>query len=195
MSFSLVAKEDASKRKPSWRESQRPGKLPPRNRSEVHPRVRGCRDVRVVPSAAATCIWISPSWWEACMRVSWFCSTTAYCVVKGVDNFPWTGVGRSVSKSREARSGNEVEPLMRSWTSGLMSSWVHACCCVWLFITLWTVTHQVPLSMGFPRQEYWSGLPLPSPGDLPDPGTEHMSLALAGGFFATELPGKPYITM
>ena len=47
------------------------------------------------------------------------------------------------------------------------------------------------LSMGFPRQEYWSGLPFPSPGDLPNPGIEPMSHALAGGFFTTELPGKP----
>ena len=49
------------------------------------------------------------------------------------------------------------------------------------------------LSMGFPRQEYWSGLPFPSPGNLPDPGTEPASpesLALADGFFTTELPGK-----
>jgi len=42
--------------------------------------------------------------------------------------------------------------------------------------------------MGFPRQEYWSGLPLPSPGDLPDPGIEPMSPALAGGFFTLEPP-------
>ena len=52
--------------------------------------------------------------------------------------------------------------------------------------TLWTVGHQAPLSMGFSRQQYWSGLPCPSPGDLPDPGPEPESLvspALAGGFF------------
>ena len=48
-----------------------------------------------------------------------------------------------------------------------------------------------PLSMGFPRQEHWSGLPFPSPRDLPDLGIEAMSPALAGGFFTTELPGKP----
>ena len=42
--------------------------------------------------------------------------------------------------------------------------------CVQLFVTLWTVDHQAPLSMGFSRQEYWSGLPYPPPGDLPDPG-------------------------
>ena len=47
------------------------------------------------------------------------------------------------------------------------------------------------LSVGFSRQEYWSGLPFPSPGDLSDPGVEPMSLALAGGFFTTEPPGKP----
>jgi len=47
------------------------------------------------------------------------------------------------------------------------------------FATPWTVAHQVPLSMGFSRQEYWGGLPFPSPGDLPDPGIEPMSPALA----------------
>ena len=45
--------------------------------------------------------------------------------------------------------------------------------------------------MGFPRQEYWSGLPFPSPGDLPNPGTEPESYAIAGGFFTTEPPEKP----
>ena len=52
-----------------------------------------------------------------------------------------------------------------------------------------TVAHQAPLSMGFPRQEYWSGLPFPSPGDLPDPRIKTGSLALAG-FFTSEPPGK-----
>ena len=59
-------------------------------------------------------------------------------------------------------------------------------------MTLWTVACQVPLSMEFPRQEYWSGLPFLSPGDLPDPGKEPTSPALAGGFFTTEPPGKPF---
>ena len=57
-----------------------------------------------------------------------------------------------------------------------------------LFVTLWTVAHQAPLSMGFSRQEYWSGLPYPPPGDLPYPGTEPRSLlspVLAGRFFST----------
>ena len=54
--------------------------------------------------------------------------------------------------------------------------------------TPWTVAHQAPLSLGFSRQEYWSGLPFPPAGDLPDPGIEPVSLMsplLAGGFFTT----------
>ena len=52
---------------------------------------------------------------------------------------------------------------------------------VWLFVTLWTVTRQAPLSMGFSRQKYCSGLPCPPPGDLPDPGIEPTSPALQAG--------------
>ena len=61
-------------------------------------------------------------------------------------------------------------------------------------MTPWAVPHQAPLSMGFSRQEYWSGLPFPSLGDLPNPEIEPespASPALAGGFFTTQLPGKP----
>ena len=50
--------------------------------------------------------------------------------------------------------------------------------CVWLFVTPWTVACQAPLSLGFPRQEYWSGVPFPSPGELPDPGIEPESVCL-----------------
>ena len=59
---------------------------------------------------------------------------------------------------------------------------------IWLCVTPWTVARQASLSIGFSRQEYWSGLPFSSPGDLLDPGTEPASLvspALAGGFFTT----------
>ena len=62
------------------------------------------------------------------------------------------------------------------------------CSYVQLFATLWTVAHETPLSMGFSREEYWNGLPFPSPGDLPDAGIEPISLlspALAGGIFTT----------
>ena len=58
--------------------------------------------------------------------------------------------------------------------------------------TPWTIAHQAALSLGFPRQDYWSGLPLPSPGVLPNPGIEPKSLALAGGFFTNPAPGKPF---
>ena len=64
-----------------------------------------------------------------------------------------------------------------------------------LCVTLWAVAHQAPLSMGFSRQEYWSGLPSPPPGDLPDPVNEPMFLAspaLSGRFFTTSTkPGQP----
>ena len=59
----------------------------------------------------------------------------------------------------------------------------------------WTVACQAPLSMVFPRQEYWNGLPFLSPGDLPDPEIEPGSLALVGGFFTTEPPGKTLLSV
>ena len=63
-----------------------------------------------------------------------------------------------------------------------------------LVVTLWTVARQASLSIGFFRQEYWSGLPCPPPGDLPDPWIKPASLmspALAGEIFTIEPPGKP----
>ena len=59
-----------------------------------------------------------------------------------------------------------------------------------IFATPWTIAPQPPLSLGFPRQEHWSGLPFPSPGDLPDPGTEPGSPTLQADALLTELPGK-----
>ena len=61
---------------------------------------------------------------------------------------------------------------------------------VQLFVTPWTVAHQGPLSMEFSRQEYWSRLPFPSPGDLPNPGIEPASPALQADSLPYELPGK-----
>ena len=72
------------------------------------------------------------------------------------------------------------------------------CSCVLFFVTPWTIARQVLLSIGFPRQEHWSGLPFPPPGDLPGPGTESAAPALqvvsriAGGFFTAVPPGEPY---
>ena len=56
--------------------------------------------------------------------------------------------------------------------------------------TPWTVAHQAPPSMGFSREEYWSGVPFPSPGELPDPGIKPASPALAGECFAAAPPGE-----
>ena len=77
-------------------------------------------------------------------------------------------------------------------------TWKYKCLslsCVQLFETPWTVAQQAPQSMGFSRQEYWSGLPSPSPGNLPDLGIELVSPVLARGFFTAETPGKPYCDM
>ena len=65
--------------------------------------------------------------------------------------------------------------------------------CVPLFSTPWTIAHQAPLSIGFSRQEYWSGWPFPSPGDLPDPGIKPESPTSAARFFTTEPSGKSYV--
>ena len=87
-----------------------------------------------------------------------------------------------------------TDPKQNSSISGIVWSFllafVHAKLLshVWLFVTPWTVAHQAPLSMGFPRQEYWSEFPFPPPEDLPDPRIEPKSListALRGRFFTT----------
>ena len=67
-----------------------------------------------------------------------------------------------------------------------------------LFANLWAVAHQAPLSMGFPRQEYWNGLPFSSPGDLPDPGIELTSAespALTAGFFTTSTTWEAQVSL
>ena len=83
---------------------------------------------------------------------------------------------------------------------GWMGGHVCTCMCVRVlshvgfFVTPWIVAHQAPLSMWFPKQECWNGLPFPTPEDLPNTGTELESLespSLAGRVFTTELPGKP----
>ena len=92
----------------------------------------------------------------------------------------------------------------RAWVAGIMTSLIcrmrggKKCCLLFShkvmsdsFATPWMIAHQSPLSMGFSRQECWSGLPFPSPGDLPDPGIEPVPPALASGFFTTEPCGKP----
>ena len=85
---------------------------------------------------------------------------------------------------RRARGLYEIEtPLLKVKVKSLSR--------VRLFVTLWTVAYQAPPSMGFSRQEYWSGLPFPSPGDLPDPGIEPWSPAFQADALTSEPPGKP----
>ena len=70
------------------------------------------------------------------------------------------------------QSGQEAEGRSRVGVGSYESKKCWWLSCVWLYVVSWTVAHQVPLSMGFSRQECWSGLPFPSPGDLPDPRME-----------------------
>ena len=88
------------------------------------------------------------------------------------------------------------QPLRALWS--FHSVWKWKCellSHVQLFVTPWTVACQARLSMWFLRQESWSRLPFPSPGDLPAPGIEPASPALGDGFFTTESPGKPFVSL
>ena len=80
--------------------------------------------------------------------------------------------------------------------------WVCVCMCplscIQFFVTPWSVAGQAPLSMGFPRQEYWSGLPFPTPGELSNPGIKPASPAsptVAGRFFTSEPSGKSHVSV
>ena len=92
---------------------------------------------------------------------------------------------RPLSPQASIQSPKQFLPLYNS----LNCCWSSKLCPI--LVTPQTVACQAPLSMGFPNQEYWSGLPFPSSEDHPDPGIEPTSPALAGGFFTTEPPGKP----
>ena len=102
-----------------------------------------------------------------------------------------SGQCRYVAGTSASVAGVAVDDMVSGWLSTeVVVVVVQSLSHVQVSVTPWTVAHQAPLSMGFSRQEYWSGLPLPSPGDLPDPRIELASPALAGGFFTTEPPGR-----
>ena len=82
-------------------------------------------------------------------------------------------------------------PLCIGWEGGVKLMLSYLLSRVRLFATLWTVAHQDPTSMGFSRQEYWNGLPFPSPEDLPDPGIKPRSPTLEADSLTSEPPGKP----
>ena len=89
-----------------------------------------------------------------------------------------------------------IGPLLKGGRNNSCTGWkyilyAYSLSHVRLFATLWNVARKTPLSMGFFSQEYWSGLPSPPPGDLPNPGIEPGSPALPGGFFTTEPLRKP----
>ena len=91
----------------------------------------------------------------------------------------WDRTGRGIISS----GGLELSPF----PFPLCKSFSH----VQLFVTLWSVTHKATLSVRFSRQEYWSGFPGASPGDLPNPGIEHRYPALQADSFPSESPGSP----
>ena len=108
-----------------------------------------------------------------------------------------TKVVLNLSKCKQLRCYSRLQLLHRMISLHRLNIGSNVCACVQSlshaphFATSWTIDHQVPLSMGFQRQECWSGLSFPPPGTLSDPGTEPKSLALVGEFFTAEPPGKP----
>ena len=108
------------------------------------------------------------------------------------------GKGFSQRSSINGSKAHEEEFNINSYSAVLQklntSYHARALSRVQVFVTPWTAACWAPLSMGFPGEESWRGLPFPSPGDLPDPGPEAVSLvfpAVAGRFFTTTPPGKP----
>ena len=91
-------------------------------------------------------------------------------------------------------AGGKTERLVKDYRVGVIydGGGLVAKSCLTLAIP-WTVAYQTLLSMEFSKQEHWSGLPFPSPGDLPDPGIELESPALQADSLLTETPGKPYM--
>ena len=100
---------------------------------------------------------------------------------------PWTEKPGKLQSTGSQRVGHD-------WVTELNWKWKWSCCGVQLFATPWTVAHQAPPSMGFSRQEYWSWLPFPSPGDLPDPGIKPRSPALQADALTSEPPGISHLT-
>ena len=120
---------------------------------------------------------------------------------------PWNSPGQNIEVvafpfSRASSQPRDQTQVCRI-AGGFLTSWatrealwflvseVKSLSRVWLFLTPWTVAYQIPPSIGFSRQEYWNGLPFPSPGDLPDSGIEPRSPALQADALLCELPGKP----
>ena len=152
----------------------------------------------------------SPIWWTwiwAISRNCWWAGKPGLLQSMELQSWTWLSnwtelrdmcVSRSVvSDSLWPHTVAHQAPLsmefsrQRYWLLLLLSRFSR----VWLCANPQTAAHQAPLSLGFSRQGHWSGLPFPSPGDLPDPGVESKSLAspaLAGGFFTITPSGKSF---
>ena len=118
---------------------------------------------------------VSSSYWKT-DRWGWFASRVGFIFRMFPVGWPFISLKWSEVKWSEVK-WSEVKLLSR----------------VWLFAIPWTVVYQASLSMGFSRQEYWSALPFPSPGDLPDTGIEPRSPTLWADALPSEPPGKPLI--
>ena len=132
--------------------------------------------------------------------LKWLCGCNlkhcVYCEVTGEKCRKTSWRGGGPGGRRKKRTQNPVSCSERSAAVPSSACMLSHFSRVRLFVTPWTVAHQAPLSMGFFRQEYWSGLPFPPPGGLPDPGVEAASLmspALAGRCFSTSTTWEAHI--
>ena len=139
----------------------------------------------------------------------YICTTVSFCIHLPMDtgcfhvlvtvNSVVMNTGMHVSFQIMSTSEYMPRSGINAETLGFSPDGACVCVCVafshvWLFVTPWTAAHQAPLSMGIPRQDYWSRLPFLPSGGLPDPGIEPVfpwSPALASRFFITALPEKP----
>ena len=99
---------------------------------------------------------------------------------RNINNLRWADVTTLMAESEEALKSLLMKVKQVKWSGSVVSN----------SATTWSVAYQVPPPMGFSRQEYWSGLPFPSPGDLPSPGIKPRSPALQADSLLTEPPGK-----
>ena len=137
-------------------------------------------------------MWV-PFFWNSCCSLNHCLTLSTWALVRFFRSpLPPTGEGLCKRVSNWVRTPLylRLSRMIKGDASPHVLVVVQSLSCVWLFCSPWTVTHQASLSMVPPRQEYCSGLPFPSPGDLLDPRIEPMSPGLADEFFTTEPPGE-----
>ena len=117
--------------------------------------------------------------------MSWGTPRGSKIIASEVCESAMSAVGSTKRRSKLGKSMTATVSNTKNHSGGSESDVAQSC----LFATLWTVAYQAPPSMGFSRQEYWSGLPFPSPGDLPDPEIEPGSPSLEADTLTSEPPG------